>query len=213
MIIGTDAEYQSDVGSTKDNLYLALMGELWGVFCEYLWENGLRYNGTELYLPHWTMGCRLWIQNPTSIMRPNCVRFHITFFLLQSFPVFWLDHSGHFNKGYWPKINWTSIEFQWLFSVNLGYISSKNKKIKKWTATGQRQGHAPSNPLYVYIYFITQFIHHLFSCIYCCISVSTSFFIFMPHVHAYCSVVLSVFCYSWHDNISPIVPSGPCSAW
>ena len=29
------------------------MGELWGVFCEYLWENWLRYNSTELYLIHW----------------------------------------------------------------------------------------------------------------------------------------------------------------
>ena len=32
-----------------------LTGELWGVFCEYLWENWPRYNGTALYsfcLPH-----------------------------------------------------------------------------------------------------------------------------------------------------------------
>ena len=29
--------------------YLALTGELWGVFCEYLWENLPRYNGTALY--------------------------------------------------------------------------------------------------------------------------------------------------------------------
>ena len=30
--------------------YLALTGELWGVFCEYLWENWLRYNVTALYV-------------------------------------------------------------------------------------------------------------------------------------------------------------------
>ena len=36
-------------GSTKNNPYLALVGELWGVFCEYLWENWPHYNGTALY--------------------------------------------------------------------------------------------------------------------------------------------------------------------
>ena len=35
MIDGTQAEYQSDAGSTKDTPYLALTGELWGVFCKY----------------------------------------------------------------------------------------------------------------------------------------------------------------------------------
>ena len=48
-IEGAEAEYQSDAGSTKDTPYLVLPGELWGVFCEYLWENWLRYNGTTLY--------------------------------------------------------------------------------------------------------------------------------------------------------------------
>ena len=35
MIAGIQAEYQSDVGSTKDTTYLALSGKLWDVFCEY----------------------------------------------------------------------------------------------------------------------------------------------------------------------------------
>ena len=35
------AEYQSDGGSTKRTPYLNLTSELWGVFCEYLWENWL----------------------------------------------------------------------------------------------------------------------------------------------------------------------------
>ena len=34
---------------TKDTPYLAL-GELWGVYCEDLEENLLRYNGTPLYV-------------------------------------------------------------------------------------------------------------------------------------------------------------------
>ena len=51
MIIEIEAEYQSDAGTTKDTPYLALTGELWGVFCEYLWENQPRYNGTPLYIP------------------------------------------------------------------------------------------------------------------------------------------------------------------
>ena len=49
-IAGIEAEYQSDAGSTNDTLYLALMGELWGVFCEYLSENWPHFNGTTLYL-------------------------------------------------------------------------------------------------------------------------------------------------------------------
>ena len=32
MIRGTEAEYQSDAGSTKDTPYLTLTGNLWGVF-------------------------------------------------------------------------------------------------------------------------------------------------------------------------------------
>ena len=35
MITRTEAEYQSDAGSTKDTPYPALPGEIWGVFCEY----------------------------------------------------------------------------------------------------------------------------------------------------------------------------------
>ena len=48
MITRTEAEYQSEAGSTKDTPYLTLTGELWGVFCEYLSENWPRYNGTTL---------------------------------------------------------------------------------------------------------------------------------------------------------------------
>ena len=48
MIIEIEAEHQSDAGTTKHTPYLALMGELWGVFCEYLWENQPRYNDTAL---------------------------------------------------------------------------------------------------------------------------------------------------------------------
>ena len=50
MITGTEAEYQPDARYTKDNPYLALKGEIWVVFCECLWENWPRYNGTALYL-------------------------------------------------------------------------------------------------------------------------------------------------------------------
>ena len=34
----------------KDTQLPALTSELWGVFCEYLWENWPRYNGTTLYI-------------------------------------------------------------------------------------------------------------------------------------------------------------------
>ena len=49
----TNAGYLSDPGSTKDTPYLALAGELWGVFCEYLGEKWPRYNGTALYMCQW----------------------------------------------------------------------------------------------------------------------------------------------------------------
>ena len=49
MITGTKAEYQSDAGSTKNIPYLTLTGKLWGIVCEYLWENRPRYKGTALY--------------------------------------------------------------------------------------------------------------------------------------------------------------------
>ena len=49
MIAGTQADYQSDAGSTKDTPHLTLMGKPWGVFCEYFWENWPRYDGTALY--------------------------------------------------------------------------------------------------------------------------------------------------------------------
>ena len=44
----TMAERKSNIRLTKETTYLALMGELWGVFCEDFGENRLRYNGTAL---------------------------------------------------------------------------------------------------------------------------------------------------------------------
>ena len=40
--MGIVAEYRSLAASTT--------GKLWGIFCEYLWENWLCYNGTALYI-------------------------------------------------------------------------------------------------------------------------------------------------------------------
>ena len=56
MIAGTEAEYQSDAGSTNYTPYHTLTGELWSVFCWYLLENLPCYNGTALYsvLPYFT---------------------------------------------------------------------------------------------------------------------------------------------------------------
>ena len=50
MTAGTQAEYQSDAGSTKETPYLAQTGELWGVFWEQFLENSPSYNGTTLYV-------------------------------------------------------------------------------------------------------------------------------------------------------------------
>ena len=51
MVADVQAEYQFDAGFTKGTLYLALMGEVWGVFCQYFFkENWPHYNVTALYL-------------------------------------------------------------------------------------------------------------------------------------------------------------------
>ena len=44
----TEADYKLEFEHTKDTPYLALAGELWGVFCEDFGENGPHYNGTAL---------------------------------------------------------------------------------------------------------------------------------------------------------------------
>ena len=41
---------KSDFTLTKDTPYLALMGELWGAYCENFQENWPRYNSTVLYI-------------------------------------------------------------------------------------------------------------------------------------------------------------------
>ena len=48
----TVREHKSDFKLTTDIPYLALTGELWGVYYENFEENWLRYNGTALYFIH-----------------------------------------------------------------------------------------------------------------------------------------------------------------
>ena len=43
------SELKSDIETTNDTPYLALMGELNGVYCKDLEENLRRYNSTVLY--------------------------------------------------------------------------------------------------------------------------------------------------------------------
>ena len=54
MILHTTLQWQrqnlnQELAFLKDSLYLTLMGELWGVYCDDFGENWLRYNGTALY--------------------------------------------------------------------------------------------------------------------------------------------------------------------
>ena len=44
------AESESDIRITTDTPYLALTGELWGVYCEDFGHNWTRYDGTALYV-------------------------------------------------------------------------------------------------------------------------------------------------------------------
>ena len=48
---GDSSRTKSDFKLATDTPYLALTGELWGVYCEDLWENRPRYNDTALYPP------------------------------------------------------------------------------------------------------------------------------------------------------------------
>ena len=53
----TVAESESDFRIIIDTPYLALTGELWGVYCEDLGENWPRYNGTALYFTENRLHC------------------------------------------------------------------------------------------------------------------------------------------------------------
>ena len=69
-----------DAGSTKDTPYLALMAELWGVFCEYLWENWQCYNDTARYSVYQLVTILSWyncIKRPlNSVVSRRQVVFH-----------------------------------------------------------------------------------------------------------------------------------------
>ena len=49
----TDAEHKSDIKLTKDIPYLALMGELWGVYCDDLGDNWPRCISIKLWYVYW----------------------------------------------------------------------------------------------------------------------------------------------------------------
>ena len=75
--ITTEIKYASEVIFTKDTPYLALTGKLWGVFCEDLGENWLRYDSTALYIKHflactngWLQDCGISAANSLTIPRP-----------------------------------------------------------------------------------------------------------------------------------------------
>ena len=53
---------------TKDTTYLALTGELWGVFCKDFGENCPRYNGIALYNGTAIFDLHLCVQCPLLMM-------------------------------------------------------------------------------------------------------------------------------------------------
>ena len=67
---GNKAKIQPDAKSPKDTPCLALTDELWGVFCEYFWENWVRYSSTALYY----FGRRRTCQNCQSLLQKNVFR-------------------------------------------------------------------------------------------------------------------------------------------
>ena len=80
----TEAGYQSDAESTKDSPYLALMGELWGVFCEYFGENWPRNNGTALYIGPCCNGILLyWPATSVPVHSVKLIEKYTTFWQLR----------------------------------------------------------------------------------------------------------------------------------
>ena len=76
----TEMEYKSEFQFPKDTLYLAPMGELWGVLCEDFRENSSCYNSTTLYINTATADVRPSIFARTSVGK-----------------IFWLQH---FKNGF-----------------------------------------------------------------------------------------------------------------
>ena len=83
----TVAEHKSDLQLTKDTPYLALTGELWGVYCDNLEENWPLYNGTVLTYP-----CR---KRNTAYLRSKRESFLFTPGYAFQFP--WDSNKGVFS--------------------------------------------------------------------------------------------------------------------
>ena len=58
----TAAKQQTDIELTKETPYLALTGEIWGVYYDTFRENWPRYNGIVLYI-YFTGSSVLFLQN------------------------------------------------------------------------------------------------------------------------------------------------------
>ena len=71
MITPNEAEYQSDAGFTKDTPYLALTGELWGVFCEYLWQKTERNKFMADVAGHWSPNRHLML--PVNLKKTSVI--------------------------------------------------------------------------------------------------------------------------------------------
>ena len=104
----------------KRHSYLVLSGELLGVFCEYLWENWLRYNSTALYQARKLIGTFFfnlfkWHQ----FLGLNLLMSH-----LLSFPSFviWIIKNAFHTTGYSRELPiqlrlWLIMTHDWILFI------------------------------------------------------------------------------------------------
>ena len=96
----TTAEHKSDFELTKYIPYLALLGELWDVFCENFWKKWLHYNGTALYLVMSTVQCFTLFDD--HVWFANVSRAHI---YCQVWWTLWIRYEG----SPWPCCQGTQV--------------------------------------------------------------------------------------------------------
>ena len=141
MIAGTQAEYQSDAGSTKDTPYLTLACKWWGVFCEYFFYASafrrrrhyvfglsVRPSVRSLKYPLLTCTWVRWSTRPTVTVLRH-VRPSVRLSVRPSGEV-----SGHLPENAWREwpeilhadVSWPSSELisLWPWSVDFSYFGA-----------------------------------------------------------------------------------------
>ena len=129
------AESKSDIRTTTDTPYLALTGELWGDYCEDLWEHWPRYNGTALYVtgssnhPRQVIYGRIHIVGCLHIF-PKRHQLHIPFTIILAIFVRYLKCVRKWRHRIFTLNTWLSMHQ--VLSINIMKSSSGNISVHRW---------------------------------------------------------------------------------